>query len=236
MTPRGPANGGESMSETPTATLVTGFPGFIAGGLLSRLAALHPEARFDLLVQPHLCAAAGAACAALDASTPGLSARCTVHPGDLREPDLGLSAEAVAALAERVTEVWHLAAIYDLAVPEALAHAVNVGGTERVLDLCAKLPRLEELQYISTCYVAGRRQGLVREDELEHDAGFHNHYESTKYGAEVAVQRRRGEIATRIYRPGVVVGASRTGETAKADGPYFAMKLLLQASRKSISA
>ena len=39
-----------------------------------------------------------------------------------------------------VDEVWHLAAVYDLAVPPEVARRVNVDGTARVLDLCRALP------------------------------------------------------------------------------------------------
>jgi uncharacterized protein YbjT (DUF2867 family) len=34
---------------------------------------------------------------------------------------------------------------------------------------------------------------------------------------------RKSGIPATVYRPGIVVGDSRTGETAKFDGPYFAL-------------
>ena len=47
------------------------------------------------------------------------------------------------------------------------------------------LKKLRRYNYISTCYVAGKRTGEIFETELEHDAGFRNYYEETKYLAEV---------------------------------------------------
>ena len=44
---------------------------------------------------------------------------------------------------------------------------------------------------------------------------------------------RAGMPAT-IYRPSIVVGDSRTGETQKYDGPYFAMQWLLRQKRVAI--
>lgn len=121
-----------------------------------------------------------------------------------------------------VTEVWHLAAVYDLAVPEAVARRVNVDGTAHVIEFARSRPRLERLQYVSTCYVSGDFPGCFPEDELDLGQSFLNHYEDTKFTAEVLVRRAmRAGLPATIYRPGIVVGDSRTGRTQKYDGPYF---------------
>jgi thioester reductase-like protein len=99
---------------------------------------------------------------------------------------------------------------------------VNVVGTDRVLDLCRSLPHLERLQYVSTCYVSGRYDGEFLEDELDVGQTFRNHYESTKHDAELLVRKAMAAgVPATIYRPGIVVGDSRTGATQKYDGPYF---------------
>src|SRR6185503_1551609 len=74
---------------------------------------------------------------------------------------------------------------------------------------------------VSTCYVAGRRTGEILETELEHRAGFRNFYEETKYLAEAEVEKLKNDLPVTIFRPSVVVGDSRTGETAKYDGIYY---------------
>ena len=118
--------------------------------------------------------------------------------------------------------MWHLAAVYDLAVPPEIARRVNVDGTANVVDLCHSLPRLRRLQYVSTCYVSGRYAGEFGEDVLAEGQPFRNHYESTKYDAEQLVRdAMAGGLPATIYRPGIVVGDSTTGETLKYDGPYF---------------
>jgi len=152
--------------------------------------------------------------------------RVAIHHTRMRTPGLGLDAHPRAAL-DDVTEVWHLAAVYDLAVPPAVAHAVNVVGTRHVVALCAWLPRLTRLQYVSTCYVSGRYDGEFGEDVLAEGQPFRNHYESTKYDAErlVRTAMHNGMPAT-ISRPGIVVGDSATGETQKFDGPYFLASFL----------
>ncbi|HEY0431848.1 MAG TPA: SDR family oxidoreductase, partial [Pyrinomonadaceae bacterium] len=81
---------------------------------------------------------------------------------------------------------------------------------------------------VSTCYVSGKRKGQILETELRHDAGFRNFYEETKYLAELEVESLKAELPVTIHRPAVVVGDTRTGETAKYDGIYYLIRYLLK--------
>src|SRR5690606_8098745 len=74
----------------------------------------------------------------------------------------------------------------------------------------------------------------IYENELALGQEFKNHYEKTKHDAEVLVQYMRDRIPTTIIRPGIVLGDSKTGETAKFDGPYFMMRYLDKFSRMPI--
>ena len=86
---------------------------------------------------------------------------------------------------------------------------------------------MERLHHVSTCYVSGRYDGEFPEDGLEQGQPFRNHYESTKYEAEQLVRAAiAGGLPATIYRPGIVVGDSATGETQKYDGPYFVAQFL----------
>ncbi len=201
--------------------LLTGFPGFIGTRLVARLLADDPGLRVAALVEERMAIRARAVAAGLEHAD-----RVEVLTGDITEPRLGLAPVDHDRLAGEVTQVHHLAAIYDLAVPSALAERVNVQGTRNVVAFCAAAPNLERHHYISTAYVAGCRHGIVREGDLEHGAGFKNHYESTKHDAEVVVRRSMGDVPTTIYRPAIVVGDSRTGVTQKFDGPYYVLRML----------
>ena len=94
--------------------------------------------------------AAAEAAAAIDAD------RIEVVAGDIAERHLGLGDDDYERLPAEVGVVHHLAAIYDLAVPEEIAQKVNVEGTGNVLDFCRDADDLERLNYVSTAYVAGR--------------------------------------------------------------------------------
>ena len=87
-------------------------------------------------------------------------ARIEVVPGDITEPGLGLQEMRREQLQQEVLQVFHLAAIYNLAVPLELAERVNIDGTGNMLDFCAGCRQLERLNYVSTAYVAGDRHGL----------------------------------------------------------------------------
>lgn len=204
--------------------LLTGFPGFIGRRLARRLLA-DPDTRLVCLVERRMLAAARRAAGDLG------SERIEVLEGDIAERRLGLSDLDYERLAADATRVFHLAAIYDLAVPIELAQRVNVDGTGNVLELCARAEQLERLAYVSTAYVAGLRRGVVYEHELVMGQDFKNHYESTKFQAEVWVRRYLDRVPTTILRPAIVVGDSRTGETQKFDGPYYLLKAISRAQR-----
>jgi thioester reductase-like protein len=206
-------------------TLFTGFPGFIGNRLLEAILSADEELRVLALVEHGVAERAHEAAAGLDGD------RIEVVPGDITEPRLGLDAERYEHLAGELTSVYHLAAVYDLAVELDAATRVNVEGTGNVVELCTRAERLEHFNYVSTAYVAGRRRGVVYEHELALGQGFKNHYEATKFQAEVWVRHAMDQVPTTIYRPAIVVGDSKSGETAKFDGPYYLLRTIALARR-----
>ncbi|HEV8426412.1 MAG TPA: SDR family oxidoreductase [Pyrinomonadaceae bacterium] len=205
---------------------ITGFPGFIANRLLERMARKNCD--FILLVQPSLVTHA---CEEIDriASLTGRSvAEFQIVEGDIAEPNLALSALDLDLVQQETTRVFHLAAVYDLAVPEDVALRVNVGGTRNVIALARSLPHLKQFHHVSTCYVAGKREGAILETELRHDAGYRNYYEESKYLAELEVDSAKADLPVTIHRPSVVCGDSQTGETGKYDGVYYLIHYLLR--------
>ena len=201
-------------------SFLTGFPGFIGRRLVVRLLEEDPELRVVALVEARMAEAARAASAEIGGD------RVEILTGDIAERRLGLADADWERLTAEVTSAFHLAAIYNLAVPLEIAQRVNVDGTGNVLELCAACEKLERLNYVSTAYVAGVRKGVVYEHELTLGQAFKNHYESTKFQAEVWARDAMDAVPTTIYRPAIVVGDSRTGETQKFDGPYYMLRVI----------
>jgi nucleoside-diphosphate-sugar epimerase len=198
--------------------LFTGFPGFLGSALLPRVLRRRPEATAVCLVQPKFAALARERAAAF-------GDRVRIVEGDITAP--------LELPTSDVEEVYHLAAIYDIAVPRDVGMRVNVDGTRHVLDFAERCRSLRHLHYVSTCYVSGRHDGVFRESDLDAGQRFNNFYEETKFLAEVDVRKRVG-LPVSIYRPSVVVGDSRSGETQKFDGPYFVMQWILRQPRVAL--
>ncbi len=207
---------------------LTGFPGFIAERLVMRLASR--DTKFFLLVQKDFIRKAKEAAREIAAKTGTSSENFEVIEGDITQENLGINEEKFETVRNTATDVYHLAAIYDLAVKKETAYRVNVEGTRNVNEFVRKLSNLRRYNYVSTCYVAGKRTGEILETELEHNAGFRNFYEETKYLAEREVEKLKGDkIRLTIFRPSIVVGDSETGETRKYDGIYSLIHYLRKA-------
>ncbi|QHE50822.1 SDR family oxidoreductase [Pontibacillus sp. HMF3514] len=204
----------------------TGFPGFLTSRLIKQV--VHEEFPIDkiyLFILPstrkHAQSKIHQLCEELDISHHLFE----LVEGDITKDNLDLAESTSETLLNSITHAYHLAAIYDLSVPYEPAYNVNVIGTKHVNEWLLQANRLERYTYFSTAYVSGKRTGTIKESDLKHDQGFKNHYESTKYEAELLVQDLKGQLPVTIIRPGIVVGDSQTGQTSKFDGPYFILNL-----------
>lgn len=203
----------------------TGFPGFIATQLIKELVRLGDVEKVIAIVHT------SQAERAREIATTIMNEMDVVIPikilvGDITKPALGMEPQMIADLALDTLTVWHLAAIYDLAVKEEIAWDVNVEGTIQVNQFVRNHPSIERFMYFSTAYVAGKREGRLLETELIRPISFKNHYEETKFEAELLVEELKKDVAVTIIRPGIVRGHSKTGETVKFDGPYFFMNMI----------
>ncbi len=148
---------------------------------------------------------------------------CETAVGDICQPGLGLPATVSPA---DFDAVLHLAALYDLLADEASLHAVNVQGTENLLEWLGG-GWGGVLHHVSSVAVAGDFTGTLPEGAADLGQGFPNAYHRSKFDAETLV--RASGLRFRVYRPSAVVGHSRTGAIDRADGPYFLFASLKRA-------
>ncbi|MFC7133431.1 MULTISPECIES: SDR family oxidoreductase [Salinibaculum] len=200
---------------------LTGFPGFLGSALTERLLARGESV--TCLVQSHYREQARDRARAIRERVGVSDDSLTLVTGDITDSELGL--DDPERHRREADACYHLAAIYDLGVDREPAEQVNVDGTGRVLDF-AQRAAVDRLHYVSTCYVSGRHDGAFGPDDLDVGQSFNNHYEATKFEAEVAVQARMDDLPTTIYRPAIAVGDSETGATDKYDGLYYLLGLL----------
>ncbi len=192
---------------------VTGATGFIGRHLVAEL--LERDGTVYVLVRE-------GSRGKLDALMQRLGApdgRIVPVSGDLSKPGLG-----VEGFDERIDHLFHLAAVYDVEADEESSERANVEGTRHVIEF-ANAHDVGRFHHVSSIAVAGDYKGVFQEDMFDEGQSLPHHYHRTKYESERLV-REEVEADTLIFRPGIVVGHSETGEMDKIDGPYYFFKLL----------
>src|SRR5687767_10796717 len=193
--------------------LVTGASGSLGRTLVATIAAL-PSVE-EVIALAHV------------EPLPPYGARVRVVAGDVTmDETLGLTAAGAQAVSARVTAIIHAAANtrFDAPLPEA--RAVNVEGTRHVLAFARRCPRLDRLVALSTTHVAGRRTGAILEDDLEHDAGFVNSYEATKYEAERELRAAMRDLPNAVARLSTITGDSCSGAIARKAAIHQAVRCM----------
>ncbi len=151
--------------------------------------------------------------------------------GDLAKKNLGIADADLKKLKGKVEHFFHLAAIYDLKASAEEQQAANVDGTRHAVQ-CAQALAVGCFHHVSSIAAAGLYDGVFREDMFEEAEDLDHPYFKTKHDSE-AVVRNDCKRPFRIYRPGFVVGDSKTGYIDKIDGPYYFFKFI-QRMRKML--
>ncbi len=207
------------------AYFVTGATGFIGRYLVERL--LARGERVYVLVRPQSLQKFEA----LRAWWGPRATRVVPIAGDLAERDLGVSRPDLRKLTGKIDHLFHLAAIYDLQASSEEQDSANIVGTDHALQF-AETVQAGCFHLTSSIAAAGLYQGGFRENMFEEATGLDHPYFRTKHESEAMV-RNRCKRPWRVYRPGIVVGHSQTGQIDKIDGPYYFFKAI-QKLRQSL--
>jgi short-subunit dehydrogenase len=203
---------------------VTGATGFIGRNLVQRL--LQRDGTIYALVR----AGSRGRLEELRTSWGADGARIVPIAGDLAQPGLGVSEEDLLTLRGDVDHFFHLAAIYDMTAGAEAQEIANVEGTRHAVELAGAI-EAGCFHQVSSIAAAGLYRGEWREDMFEEAERLDTHpYFRTKHESERVV-REECRRPWRVYRPGIVVGDSRSGEIDKVDGPYYFFKLLQRARK-----
>ncbi len=208
------------------AYFVTGATGFIGRHLVPLLAerladgSAGPDGKIYVLVRESSLGKLDERRAAW-----GRASDC-VEPvvGDLTKPRLGIDEATLAGMAGKIDHFFHLAALYDMTASASDLARANMDGTHAALG-AAEAMGAGCFHHTSSIAAAGRYHGVFREDMFEEAEGLEDAYFRTKHDSEGMV-RTDCAVPWRVYRPGVVIGNSKTGEIDKIDGPYYFFKLI----------
>lgn len=142
----------------------------------------------------------------LERLMPGEEIHLLRRPGaDIRLPGLGLSSDERTALQRQVRVIIHCAAEIRFNLPLDEVRETNLEGTRRMLEFAHGCPRLDRFAHISTLYIAGRREGWVREEPIANTEGYFNTYTQSKHEAEALVLAEK-KLPVSIHRLSSVIG------------------------------
>jgi thioester reductase-like protein len=201
--------------------LLTGATGFL-GGYLAREMLERSAAMLYCLVRPTAEAPPARLrrrLTSLGVADATIERRLRVIAGDLALPQLGLSATDCETLST-VDAVLHAAAEVNWVASCDALHAANVNGTRELLHLAARAgAAFHFVSSLSVCY--STRGPRVVDEALDPSTvadGLHLGYARTKATAErLVMEAGRQGLATRIYRPALLSGDSRTGQYNPGD-------------------
>jgi len=218
------------------AYLVTGATGCIGRYLVSEL--LKRSGDIHVLVRPGADAAYR-----FDRCAREWGGGDRVRPvqGDLGIPGLDIDPGWIAAQSGSIDHVIHLAVGFDAADGRGGAAAgggarfgaagekAAASGTAHVVDLAERM-KVGALHHMSSVEVAGTAAGLFGEDMFDVGQQRNTPQQRAAFEAERIV-RERCAVPWQIYRPSIVIGHSRTGETDRIAGPYYFFRLLRMAAQ-----
>jgi long-chain acyl-CoA synthetase len=222
--------------------LLTGGTGFL-GSQVARLILKSSDHRLAVLVRGQDEADARRRLrrtwSAWPETAAALDGRVQVIRGDLSLPALGIDEGLYSGLVRGVTHIIHSAAELRLDGSLEDLRRSNVQGTAALLELAREAQAdhgLQRFSHVSTAYVAGDRKGEVAEGELIEGQGFSNAYEQTKSEGEALVMQAMKEFPISVFRPGMVVGDSLTGDIQSFNTVYVPLRMYLTGRLKLIPA
>ena len=163
---------------------------------------------------------------------------------DLSEPNVGIDADALAAMQESVTHVINCAASVQFDLPIAKAARANITTALEMLEFARACPRLECFLSVSTAYVTPHTserepvhevlaplprdardlyesilRGDVEEKALMLQSGHPNTYTLTKCIAEHLLVERQGDVPLAFVRPSIISASMERPSPGWIDSP-----------------
>jgi nucleoside-diphosphate-sugar epimerase len=196
--------------------LLTGATGALGPALAAELARSRAAERIGVLMRCRPEDLSGRfqewldAVRSLVAAEKGISLEC-LHPviGDICLDNLGMAHDEARALRQRTDVVIHAAADTNFSAPHDRQRAVNVGGTQRMLDWAADCPHLRRFLLVSSVFVSGSRTGSIDETATREPPEFVTYYQRTKWEAEQLALA--STLPVGVARISLVLGSHATG-------------------------
>lgn len=142
--------------------------------------------------------------------------------GDLGDPQ---AFESVAP--GQISAIVHSAAVTRFDVDRETAERINVLGTRRLARLAARCPNLERLVLLGSAYASGLQEGDIDEGLLN-PPGFANHYEWSKWQAEMVLYEDYPDLPWTVIRAATILADDSTGLCGQLNVVHDTLRLLYQ--------
>ena len=142
-----------------------------------------------------------------------ISRKIRIIQGEITKENLGIKDVIITKLINTVEEIYHCAALTDFSVSWGEVSKVNVYGTENVLEFAEQCRKIKKVNYISSAFIAGDKEGAFSENDFDVNQGFNNPYEKSKFEAELLVRKYISKgLKIKIFRPSILAGVYFDGE------------------------
>jgi thioester reductase-like protein len=150
-----------------------------------------------------------------------LKTRVRIFRGDLTSELFGLPDDAYHALVDTTDSLIHCAASLNRKSEKQCLN-VNLRGTLEVIQLARRAQNrhgLRRYSHVSTVAVAGKRQNeVVTEDTaIDWSRSDYDPYARTKKFCEHMANQLLADVPKTIFRPSIILGDSRRGDTSQFD-------------------
>jgi thioester reductase-like protein len=150
-----------------------------------------------------------------------LNTRVRIFRGDLTSDLFGLSDDEYHALVDTTDSLIHCAASLNRKSEKQCLN-VNLRGTLEVIQLARRAQNrhgLRRYSHVSTVAVAGKRQNeIVTEDAaIDWSRSDYDPYARTKKFCEHMANQLLPDVPKTIFRPAIILGDSRRGDTSQFD-------------------
>ena len=150
-----------------------------------------------------------------------LRTRVAIFRGDLTNSHFGLSEEDYGRLSKTTDSIIHCAASLNRRSEKTCLN-VNLRGTLEVIQLARRAQAdhgLRRFSHVSTVAVAGHRQNEVvaEDDAVDWNRSDYDPYARTKKFSELMLRELLPDVPFTIFRPSIILGDSRHGETTQFD-------------------
>jgi len=129
-----------------------------------------------------------------------------VYDYDILKKDLGLSTDVVEEINARADSIINFVGDTNFFPKDIeLSRRINIDGA---LNLIKTLCRNKAaFNHVSTAYVSGDRNGVIKEDELDVGQQFKNDYEQNKFLGEQKVKQLCEDLGVQynVFRPSIVI-------------------------------